>query len=113
MKRDSRKAAFAAVCMLTMASMACTFSLFQTPTIPGVPTQLPKPAIPTATMLPKAQTLFMASIPEPLQAGESLGLAVLDEVTGLAFNPQVYPMQSEDGTNFTATLALPYGATVR
>lgn len=113
MKRNTRNAVFASLCLLAVAGMACTFSLFQIPTLPGTPTQVPNPAIPTATLLPKAQTVFMASLPEPLQAGESLGLAVLDEVTGLAFNPQVYPMKSVDGTNYTATLALPYSAIVR
>jgi glycosyl hydrolase family 113/carboxypeptidase family protein len=113
MKRKTYNAVFASVCLLALVSMACTFSLFQIPTLPGTPTKVPNPAIPTATLLPKAQTVFMASLPEPLQAGESLGLAVLDEVTGLAFNPQIYPMKSVDGTNYTATLALPYNAVVR
>ncbi len=113
MTHRTRNAAFAALCLLALGATACTFSLFQIPTIPPISTTAPKPAIPTPTLLPKAQTIFMASIPEPLQAGESLGLAVLDEVTGLAFNPQLYPMKAVDATNFTATLALPYSAIVR
>ncbi|HTP00587.1 MAG TPA: carboxypeptidase regulatory-like domain-containing protein, partial [Anaerolineales bacterium] len=70
-------------------------------------------AIPTATALPKAQTVFIATVPEPLQAGESLAVGILDEVTGLAFSPQNYPMQTSDGRNYTATLALPYQAIIR
>ncbi len=113
MKRDTRNAVYASLCLLALGGLACTFSLFQIPTIPAISTQLPKPVIPTATLLPKAQTVFNATLPEPLQAGESVALGVLDEVTGLAFNSQLYPMQSADGKNYTATLALPYNAIVK
>lgn len=113
MKRNSQNSVFAALCLLALGGMACTFSLFQIPTIPAVPTQLPQAVMPTATLLPKAQTVFIVTLPEPLQTGESVGLNVVDEVTGLALNPQLYPMQSSDGTNFTATLALPYSAIVK
>jgi hypothetical protein len=113
MKHHSRNAAFASVCLLALGATACTFSLLPIPAIPSISTPVPKPALPTPTLLPKAQTVFMASLPEPLQAGETLGLAVLDEVTGLAFTPQLYPMKPVDATNFTAILALPYDAIVR
>jgi hypothetical protein len=113
MKRNTRNAIYASLCLLALGGLACTFSLFQIPTIPAISTQLPKPVIPTATLLPKAQTVFNATLPEPLQAGESVALGVLDEVTGLAFNSQLYPMQSADGKNYTATLALPYNAIVK
>ena len=75
MTRQTRNAAFASLCLLALGAMACTFSLFQIPTLPPISTTAPKPAIPTPTLLPKAQTIFMASIPEPLQSGESLALA--------------------------------------
>lgn len=113
MKHHTSNAIFASLCLLALAGMACSFSLFQVPTIPPISTQLPQASMPTATPLPKAQTIFTASVPQPLQAGESLAIAVLDEVTGLAFNPQLYPMKSVDATTFTATLALPYNAIVR
>ena len=113
MKHNSRNAVIASMCLLALAGMACQISLFEIPTLPPAATQPSKPAIPTATLLPKAQTLFTVTVPGPLQSGEGVGLALLDEVTGLAFNPQVYPMQSSDGSNYTATLALPYNAVVR
>ena len=69
--------------------------------------------MPTATPLPKAQTVFNVSIPETLLPGESLALSVLDEVTGLSLSPVMYPMQSVDGYNYTATLALPYNAVIK
>ncbi len=114
MKHNARVAAIASVCVLALAGTACSFSLIQVPTlIPPISTQGSRPVVPTATLLPKAQTVFTATLPGPLQSGEGVGLALLDEVTGLAFNPQVYPMQSGDGINYTATLALPYNGVVR
>ena len=114
MKPKPRRFVFAGVCLVAASSLACTFSLFQIPTIPAISTQLPPVAVmPTATPLPKAQTVFSVTIPETLLQGESLALSVLDEVTGLSLSPVVYPMQSVDGTTYTATLALPYNAVIK
>ena len=105
-----RSALFASICMLTLSSLACTISLFQLPTIPSGPTQPPLPVLPTPTPLPRAQTNFIVILPEPLIAGQSLAISVLDEVTGLALNPQMYPMQPRDSLTYTTTLALPFNA---
>lgn len=116
MKSKTRSAFSTAFCILALSSLACTFSLAQLPfiaTLPSVSTPLPTAALPTATPLPKAQTIFNVTLPEPLAAGESLGLSVVDEVTGLALNSTTYPMQSVDGYTYTATLALPYDAIVK
>lgn len=113
MKHRTRSAIFASLCLLALSGMACTISLFQLPTIPLVPTPIPTAAIATATPLPRAQTVFNVTLPEGLLAGESLALSLVDEVTGLAFNPQLYPMQAVDGLTYTTTLALPYNAVVK
>lgn len=63
MKRNNRNVVFASLLLLTMAGMACTWSLFPAPTIPSISTQIPQPVIPTATMLPKAQTVFIVNLP--------------------------------------------------
>jgi len=116
MKSKTRSAFTTAFCILALSSLSCTFSLLQLPFAPAIPaisTPLPTAAIPTATPLPKAQTIFNVTLPEPLAAGQSLGLSVVDEVTGLALNSTTYPMQSVDGYTYTATLALPYDAIVK
>jgi hypothetical protein len=113
MKRNAHNAAFASLCLLALSGLACTFSLFEIPTLPPAATSIPTAAIPTATMLPKAQTVFTVNLPEPLQSGESLALGAVDEVTGLAFHPELYPMQPVDASNYTATLALPYNAIIK
>lgn len=108
-----RNAFLTFVCILALGSTACTFSLFQIPTLPSSSTPVPRAVIPTPTLLPKAQTAFIATLPEPLPAGEGLALGVLDEVTGLALNPQTYPMKSVDANTYTATLALPFNSVVK
>ncbi len=113
MKSKTKSAVSAALCLVVVSSLACTFSLFQIPTIPAISTQLPVPVIPTATLLPKAQTIFNVTLPAQLLAGESLALSVVDEVTGLSLDPVLYPMQSVDGYTYTATLALPYNAVIK
>jgi hypothetical protein len=113
MNSKTKSAVSAALCLVVVSSLACTFSLFQIPTIPAISTQLPVPVIPTATLLPKAQTIFNVTLPAQLLAGESLALSVVDEVTGLSLDPVMYPMQSVDGYTYTATLALPYNAVIK
>jgi hypothetical protein len=60
-----------------------------------------------------AQTTFIAILPEPLAAGESLFLTVLDEVTGLSLNAVYYQMQPRDAQTYTATLPLPLNSVVK
>ena len=60
-----------------------------------------------------AQTTFAATLPEPLQANETLAIAILDEVTGLSLNATQYPMSARDSLTYTATLPLPYNSVVK
>lgn len=113
MKTTARSAILAALSILTLTAMACTLSLLQIPTAAPSATELPVPALPTPTILPRAQTVFQVTLPEPLGAGESIALSLLDEVTGLSLNPQLYPMQPLDNLTYTATLALAYNSVVR
>ena len=40
---------------------------------------------------------FQVQLPENTPAGETIFLSVLDEVTGLALNPEYYPMEAKEG----------------
>lgn len=113
MKRAAGSPTLAVLSVLTLTTMACTLSLLQGPAAPASATPTSAPAIPTATVLPRAQTIFQVTLPAPLGAGESVALSLLDEVTGLSLNPQLYPMQAVDSLTYTAPLALPYGAVVK
>jgi hypothetical protein len=103
---------FAALALL-LTGQACTFSLFQTPGIPGTSTQTPIAIGPSPTPRPVAQTTFIVTLPEPLQPNETLSLAILDEVTGLSLNATHYPMSARDALTYTAVLPLPYDSVVK
>ncbi len=113
MRSRFRSAVMVAACAAVLSGTACTFSLFQLPGFPAGPTLPAAPPVPSPTPLPKAQTVFVVTLPEPLPPGSSLALSLLDEVTGLALNQQLFPMQARDAVTYAATLALPYGAVIR
>lgn len=104
--------------ILIFSGQACTISLFDLPSFPDSPfpgsaTESP-PVLPASpTPQPAAQTTFIAALPEPLQPGESLALAVLDEVTGLSLNAVYYPMAPRDALVYSATLPLPLNSVVK
>ncbi|MFN8413022.1 MAG: hypothetical protein U0Z26_11595 [Anaerolineales bacterium] len=102
-----------AALVLIVSGQACTFSLINLPSLPGSPTQTPVSNSPTATPYPAAQTTFIVTLPEPLQPGETLALDVLDEVTGLPYNPTHYPLTARDALTYTGTLPLPYNSVVK
>jgi hypothetical protein len=109
MKARQLRLAFTTLCVMAFLTSGCIFSLRELPTLPlATPANLSAP-----TMLPKAQSVFIATVPEPLADGEALALALLDEVTGLALNAELYPMQASDPLTYSATLALPHRAVVK
>jgi hypothetical protein len=99
--------------ILAISGQACTLSLFQPATDPGTSPQAPTVTVPSPTPQPMAQTTFVASIPEPLLPGETLALAILDEVTGLSLNATYYPMSPRDSLTYTATLPLGLNSVVK
>ena len=60
-----------------------------------------------------AQTNFVVTIPEPLQANETLAIAIMDEVTGLSLNATQFPMSARDSLTYTAILPLPFNSLVK
>ena len=107
-----RRIVFAGI-ILVLTGQACTFSLFEIPSVPGVSTQTPAAVVPSSTPLPVAQTTLIATLPEPLQPGETLAVAIMDEVTGLSLNATYYPMSVRDAFTYTAVLPLPYNSLVK
>lgn len=61
------------------------------------------------------QTLitFRVNVPQPLPAGDSIFISILDEVTGLAFNPRKYIMNAEDSLNYMITLPFNLGSVIK
>ena len=113
MKARNRCLLAVSICILAGASSGCTLSLLDLPSLPTAATKASGAVLPTPTVLPRAQSVFVANLAGPLADGEALALALLDEVTGLALNPQLFPMQALDSTTYSATLALPHRAIVK
>ena len=115
--RGLRKAVLAALLfIIVMSSSGCQLSLIKLPSFPGGsqnPTGSPLPSGPTATPQPMAQVTFIAVIPEPLATGESLAIAILDEVTGLALNSVLYPMEPRDPQTYAVSLAMSLNSIVK
>jgi len=83
------------------------------PACSGAPTQpsattVSGPSVPTE----KALITLNVSLPAPLPPGDSIYVAVLDEVTGLSFNVEKFVMQAEDATHYTVSIPFPLGSVV-
>lgn len=111
-KSNITRRIFHAAFALAVVGQACTLSLFSPPTLTP-PTLAPGQAQPTSTPYPVAQTTFIATLPEPLQANETLLLVVLDEVTGLSLNPTQYPMKARDTLTYEATIPVIYNGVIK
>lgn len=106
LKSHSAIARLTAVAMLALSSISCQLSLLGQPT-PGGPNSL------TATPAPLAETTFNLTLLAPINAGESVAIGVLDEVTGLGLNPTLYAMNAQDALHYTIALPLPLNSTTK
>ncbi len=61
----------------------------------------------------QTEVKFTASLPQPLPAGDSIYLNLLDEVTGLSFNPQKYIMQADSPLSYSVILPLDIGRVIK
>jgi len=104
---------FLFIIILALSSQACAISLidwgsfFPTAT-PGSPNNGLGP-----TPQPRAEVTFTVRLPDPLLAGESLLMSVVDEVTGLALNPVDYQMTMVDAITYNLMLAIPDQAVIQ
>jgi hypothetical protein len=76
----------------------------------AAPTQ---PQNPTKAESQLVEVKFTASLPQPLPAGDSIYLNVLDEVTGLSFNPHKYIMRADSPLSYTVSLPLDMGRVIK
>lgn len=108
MKLELKQLALNAILVIfAFTSTGCQLSLIKLPSWLGGQGSTATPEIPsgpTATPMPMAQVTFIAVLPEPLAGGETLALAILDEVTGLALNAALFPMQPRDPQTYAVSL---------
>lgn len=85
------------------------------PRINPQPTAAPPQSAETAedAQIPHSMVTFNVQLPENTPPGEPIVLNILDEVTGLALNVDRHEMQSQDPLNWSISLPLPVGSTVK
>ncbi|GAB4522528.1 MAG: hypothetical protein Fur0018_04420 [Anaerolineales bacterium] len=87
-------------CLLLLGLISCTG-------------KSPSPT-PTVTPLPLEATItFEVHIPANTPPEQGVSLVVLDEVTGLALNPQAFPMEALDATHYRIRLSFPTGTLLK
>jgi hypothetical protein len=62
---------------------------------------------------PQAEVEFTAVISAPFEQEQTLTLEILDEVTGLALNPQRYQMQPVNATTYSLKLPVQIGSVIK
>jgi len=77
-------------------------------TLPAAPESAP-----VVNLLPETEIIFRVEIPENSPAGQPVYLSILDEVTGLALNPQTYLMEAEDERHYALSLPFAIGSLVK
>lgn len=105
-----RRRAAVVIALFALFAQSCALSLFD---IPGAATSTPAPVVATNTPYPAAQTTFIVNIPEPLQPGESVVLAVVDEITGLALNETRYTLNPRDPLTYAGSLPIQIRSTLK
>lgn len=98
-----------------LLSIACTFSLldFGGPTPTPFSTPVPTLELVLITPIPVAETTFRVIVPDNTPVDEPIQLSILDEVTGLALNPQRFTMEAEDDFTYTLSLPIPDGTIIK
>ena len=106
--------------LISLTLSACSANFLSLPqpaaeTPLSQPTPTPAPIVDT----PKTQVNFKVSVPQNTPPESQVYLTILDEVTGLALHPDQHAMEIQEQTGegsekqFTLSLALPVGATVK
>jgi hypothetical protein len=62
---------------------------------------------------PQAEVIFKVTLPKELSENTTLALEIVDDVTGLSFNPQRYEMTRQDELNYFVKLPLVIGSVLK
>lgn len=62
---------------------------------------------------PSVDIQFIVTIPAPITEGQGIILQILDEVTGLPYNPQLYILSPLSETQYAVTLSFPVGSILK
>jgi hypothetical protein len=100
-----------ATLILVIVLTACNGGTTPTPQIVDNPTSTP---VSTPSTPISAEVIFSVSLQSPVSADAKIDLELLDEVTGLSFNPDRHPMDTGGNpNNFSATVTIPVGSVIK
>ncbi|MFZ2098618.1 MAG: hypothetical protein WAV05_18455 [Anaerolineales bacterium] len=71
------------------------------------------PQITPISDIQQTMVTFRLTIPEPIPSGDSIYITLLDEVTGLSFNPHKYILNAEDSLHYSVSLPLYLGKVIK
>jgi hypothetical protein len=97
---------FLRLLVVVLLVSGCTMGTAQPQTV--TPDETQAPAGP-----PMAEIAFTVELPAELNAGQSLYLEVLDEVTGLALNPARVKMEAVGGRTYTVKIPFVLGSVIK
>ncbi len=81
--------------------------------IPSTPNPPSLPPLSNPKNQNTVKVTFRVQVPTNTPANQAISLKVMEEVTGLAFQPRLYPMQAESPQYFSYTLEVPIGSVVK
>jgi hypothetical protein len=67
----------------------------------------------TQTNLSQAEVVFLVTLPAALPSNTTLNLEIVDDITGVAFNPQRYAMTQKDDKTYFVKMSLAIGSVVK
>jgi hypothetical protein len=71
------------------------------------------PDITSLSDIQQTMVTFQLTIPEPIPSGDSIYITLLDEVTGLSFNPHKYILTAVDNLHYSVSLPLYLGKVIK
>jgi hypothetical protein len=82
--------------------------------LPAASTQTStSPDVTPISEIQQTMVTFRLTIPEAIPSGDSIYITLLDEVTGLSFNPHKYILTAEDSLHYTVSLPLYLGKVIK
>jgi len=107
MKKKGKPFIFTLFLVFPLLLNACSW--VDIPQIAPLPPESPKPA----NISKLVELEFIARLPSPVETGQSVALEVLDEVTGLAFNPTRMKMNAQSADIYSLKLTVNVGSVIK
>jgi hypothetical protein len=98
---------------IVLSVILCVLSSCTLPSAPASTNQTPTQTSSPAAVHQETLITFQLTLSQSLPVGESVSLTILDEVTGLAFNPVDYVMTADDALHLTVILPFQLGSVIK